>query len=222
MSASIRRSPAHLAEVTRLFRGLQGLRIVPMAVFFFAWGLPGALGALGVPVQIGDVAFGLATLAALAVAAFAERRIARWYDEHYGIVEQASRLHGVLGAVGYVALFPVALLWLGFGNPPVNPVLVLLGVGLLFHWRPRAGLRMHYAAAGGLVLAASFYVPASADATASLTLLSMFGGGGLLLVLGVLDHRELVRALGPPTMDTPAADARVSGAEGSIVGEQDA
>lgn len=173
-----------------------------MALFFLVVGLPGALQAFGFLVDDGswETAFGTATLVGLAAAVFAERRIARWYDEAYGIVEQRPRLGEVVGAVALLVALPAAVGWLGFGDPPVNPVFVVLGIGLLAYWRPQAGLRLHYAIAGGLLLVASLYVPSSSDASAVVALPTVFVAGLLLLVLGVLDHRELVRTLGPPEL----------------------
>ncbi|MEM9996978.1 MAG: hypothetical protein AAF809_04700 [Bacteroidota bacterium] len=205
-AASYRSSP-RLAEVTRHFRGLQGLRILPMALFFLVIGLPGALQAIGFLVEDGswETAFGTATLVGLAAAVFAERRIARWYDEAYGIVEQRLRLGEVLASGVFLVALLAAVWWLGFGDPPLNPVFVVLGVGLLAYWRPRVGLRLHYAIEGGLLLAASLYVPASSSASAVVVLPTTFVAGLLLLALGVLDHRELVRTLGPPEPDADHA-----------------
>ncbi|MEM6782677.1 MAG: hypothetical protein AAF624_02970 [Bacteroidota bacterium] len=209
MASSAYRSPAPLAEVTRQFRGLQGLRIVPLALFFLVWGFTGVLEALGFPLGAHAALFGIGMFLALVLAVFAERRIARWYDDRFGIVETVPKLGEVLGALAFVALLPAAFGWLSYGNPPVNPVLVVLGCGLLAYWRPRTGFRVHYAIAGVFILAASIYVPDTSKTTALVTLAVQNGGGMLLLVLGILDHRELVRALGPVGQDDDRDAAEV-------------
>lgn len=186
--------PERIRYITENFKALQGLRLVPLGLFFLYWAAEG-LGwihpMLGFP--IGVVLF------------LIYMGIGGWYRRTVGDVEAADAsikeaaltimFLVVLGAVGWV---DSAVDW------PIQLTYLLLGaVCFLPYYSDRS--RWHYAALGivfiGFGLSPIWWrgtVDASAWSFDGPVHALILGVG--LLVVGVLDHRLLLRSL-PPLPD---------------------
>ena len=184
--------PATTRYLAANYPHLQGLRLVPVGLVFLAsalWRAASASPALfGQPARLWFVV-------AMVLALAADYPIASVYRRRYGHIRFRLRRHVASVLVG--ALLVVgALWWPGILEPPVSWPIAAIG-GLLISIAIRShGLRIHYAALGGLWLLLAIgpglplptqFLDVALDALIALT----------LIVGGVGDHFVLVRAMSP-------------------------
>ncbi|MDX6679891.1 MAG: hypothetical protein QOE31_3943 [Solirubrobacteraceae bacterium] len=130
--------------------------------------------------------------------------IARYYNEHYGRASASTRQQ-TRTAVSVVVAVPLVIGLSALLNSnaswsldlPVNPIAISLALVMLMTYAVNAGVRTHHAIVFGALLAAGFvplWPPSDVGDTANIGLVM---AGAAVIVAGLLDHRLLVRALGP-------------------------
>jgi hypothetical protein len=182
--------------VTSRYSQLQGARLIPLSLVFLAsaWWRAGGLHLPGDHLRYGAQAWFFGGLIAAIVVSYGIRR---WYTRSLGAVGQRAAHSGAVpilatGALVAFALWLQGVLQWRLSLPAVAVAGVLLVTGLA-HRR----LRVHYVAAGAVLLAFSVLPllglgPSAMDATFD----AVIGIG--LLIAGLGDHLLLTRTLRPP------------------------
>jgi len=183
--------------VTARYPQLQGLRLIPLAMVFFASALWRA-GAIQVPAEqwqhAPEIWFAGGMTAAIGVSFV----IRRWYNQTLGAIGQRAAHSGAIPIVATTGLAAAAT-WLqvslGWHVPLAAIVVggVLAAIGAReYRWRP------HYIAAGAALL---IYAVLPASGLAAHVLDATFDGaiGLTLLIVGIGDHILLTNTLRPPT-----------------------
>ena len=185
-----------LFYVTSRYPQLQGARIIPLSLVFLAsaWWRAGGFHLPGDQLPRGAEAW---FFAGLAVALVASYLIRRWYAQSIGSIGQHPTRNAAVPMVATCVLVGFAV-WVQEGwqwrvsLPAIAVGSVLLATGLAHH-----RFRVHYAAAGAVLLAFSALPllgvgPSTLDATFDAVI------GIVLLIAGIGDHRLLTRTLHPP------------------------
>lgn len=183
--------------VTARYPQLQGLRLLPLALLFFASALWRA-GAIELPADNWGHAPEIWFAGGLGAAIGASFVIRRWYNRRLGAIGQRASQSGAIPIVATTGLAAAAT-WLqaslGWRLPLAAIVVggVLASIGAReYRWRP------HYVAAGAAVL---IYAVLPASGLAAHALDATFDAviGLTLLIVGVGDHILLTNTLHPPT-----------------------
>jgi hypothetical protein len=176
--------------MTENYNHLQGLRIAPLGLWFWAFGF----GWFG---RQGDCTYSLPAFLGIA---FLMALIGRYYDRRFGKVKQEVNL--VKGFFLVMAAF--AVIWFAaYIDFVLDPAVSLTGLAMAFLMlvtfvRPRQIVRIHYLIMAGLIIVISF-LPLTglssggeilqAPGTAFALLI-----GSILILGGILDHFILVRS----------------------------
>lgn len=185
-----------LFYVTSRYPQLQGARLIPLSLVFLAsaWWRAGGIRLPGDHLARGPEAWFFAGLGTAIVASYVIRR---WYTQSWGSIGQHPTRSAALPILTTCLLVACAV-WVQealqwrVSLPAIVVGAVLLATGLAHH-----RVRVHYAAAGAVVLAYPvlqlFGVgPSTLDATIDAVI------GIVLLITGVGDHLLLKRTLHPP------------------------
>lgn len=181
------------------YLSLQGLRALPVS----GWLIAVSLLQLGrvrppAPVQMAML-LGLSVLAILLYA-----RIGRYYMQTFGTVK--ARISQRTQVVAYVAMFGALILGIlidGVLHPPVLAEGLAMMLILLAYWWTQRRFRRNYALAGvliGMVSLLPLVLPWAHDYPQLSPFLPIFNliFGSVWLMLGLLDHRLLLRTLTMP------------------------
>lgn len=170
---------------------LRGLFAVPLGALF-------VLSALGNE-SWGPLAHTWAFLACVGAVALACLWVNRFYDESYGRVRLSPRQQGraLVATVAVVLVMLVGSLLLHSEaawslDLPVDPIPVCFALGMLIFHAATVGLRRHHVVVFGALLVVGA-LPVWHDPGS----LGLVLCGIAVAVSGLLDHRLLVRALGP-------------------------
>ncbi|AKQ64802.1 hypothetical protein A176_001714 [Myxococcus hansupus] len=215
--------------VTRYYDWLQGLRFLPFGVLMLGFALWLTLlpPSGGTPAAAGAIALVAGMVATLVLYPLA----GAYYQRRFGEVRPSpamkqTRLRLTLGfsAVGLVLAFGLIALGLRGATPgfPVGGALAVSATALLAYWAAIGRFVPHYPpTAGAMFLVAALHalgfnplcgwMHAGDAASAVRCDLVTFNAawGVAILVLGILDHRLLVRALSPA--DTSTAELEAAG-----------
>ena len=173
---------------------LRGLSSIPLGLLF----LVAALGNWEWGPLRHDWVFVVAVLALGAVWA----AINRYYNEHYGRVTPSARqqyraaaagLLGVALMIGLTTLLRSRASW--SLDLPVNPIPAAFGLLMLVYYAAVSGLRTHHLVIWGSLIVVGL-VPVWDGADPSNVGLVITGAA--VVVNGVFDHLEIVRAFGSP------------------------
>jgi hypothetical protein len=183
--------------VTARYPQLQGLRLLPLAIVFFASALWRA-GAIALPVGHSQQAPEIWFAGGLAAAIGVSFVIRRWYNRTLGAIGQRAAHSGAIPIVATTGV-AAAGTWLQVSRGwhlPLAAIIVggaLVAVGAReYRWRP------HYVAAGAAVL---IYAVLPASGLPAHLLDATFDGviALTLLIVGIGDHILLTNTLRPPT-----------------------
>lgn len=187
-----------IRAVTENYFLWQGLRLVPfglMGIYYAVqlaepdwWPLRGVSNDLGM-------------VAVLAVAFAAFLWIGRYYDRNFGKVRGLTGRHVRRDAVKWWIAYPAmagSLAVDGLLKPPVFFSGLVWGAAVVAYWASTGRGRRHYLAVAALFIALAF-VPMLGLLEPGKPMLSLFMAilGGVYVLAGILDHRELVRVLRP-------------------------
>lgn len=197
------KQPTEIARITHVFPNFLGLRLVPVGLWFLVVGAASPV--------VGRVPTVLqAVLAIVAVAAIVP--VHRWYRGRFGVVEPERARLGrnwtvLAGLVVAAAIFAVGTGALGGTSSQVLLlVLVFFLVTVLFAVpRTLAGSRLDSAIVAGVgVLGAALLLRVGLDLERFNYLGALFSilVGLILCITGWIEHRSLVRTLGPGTDDS--------------------
>jgi hypothetical protein len=169
---------------------LRGLLAVPFGLVLLA----SAAGNL----EWGPYRNGGAFIATVVVLGALGLAIHRWYDQHYGRVRLSASQQRRMTAASFTC-FGIGLslgAYLDFHlDVPVSVSLLLFGIAMLAWFAISVGLRLdHVVVCGALVVLGLVPVWGDLDDRTSVAWLPM---GIAVIVLGLLDHRALVRSFGP-------------------------
>lgn len=176
------------------YHHLRGLFGIPLGFVF-------VLAALG-NVQWGPLGHTWAFLAGLGVAGIMCLAVHRFYEEHYGRVS----LTGAQQTRASVATLAVAPLMFGGAtllrsqaswslDLPVNPIPAAFALAMLVFYAATIGVRRHHVVVLGALLVAGLLPVWHGSDPGNVGLVMC---GAAVVVSGVLDHRLLMRAMGPP------------------------
>jgi hypothetical protein len=138
-------------------------------------------------------------------AAAAYAVIFRFYNDHYGRVMPKVGVRGALGIAAAIAVMGGGSVLVQVLDLPLNGILLSWGVAYLGYYGLTVGLRPHHVAIWGAVLVAGL-VPLWPDArTSNASNTGLLIVGAAVILTGVLDHRLLVRTLGPSELEHSSA-----------------
>ena len=183
----------------------QGLRWAPVG--------PLAAGA-AVVASVGpaDMVVWAGYAAALVLAWWLYRAADGYYTRRYGVVRLMIGQHRRRDRIKWLAVYPLMLASLVvdlLAKPAVFVTGPVWAVAILLYRRTTGGGRRHYFAAAAVLAAlAPLPVLGAVDAGTPIVVVWLIVTGGLYLVCGVLDHRELARRLPPVAEPTPAGAGR--------------
>jgi hypothetical protein len=199
------------SRFTRAYKSLQGLRSLPLGIFFLLMGLQ-QLGVTWLGEQ-GDCTITLPLLLACFAAWFL---IGRYYARTFGNVElDMPDLKGELK----IFIFPVILIAViilenvlyRIGIPlPVSLIELTLGIGWIYAGRITS--RWYYTLMGVLTVAFSF-IPLLTDTSVGSRMFGTFGiaftffFGAAIIITALLDHFRLVGSFTPMNGDDHAGTA---------------
>jgi 4-hydroxybenzoate polyprenyltransferase len=185
----------HLRTAAAQYPYLRGLMSIPVGCLFIV----AALGNWHWGPLKNDWVF----VAALVLVAAACAAVNRFYDEHYGrATPTAGREAKTIGLalLGAAVLFGASLLLRSRASwsldLPVNPIAAVFAATMLAYSAVTVGLRPHHVVIwGALFVTGALPVWTGSDpSNVALVLCGM-----ALMVNGVFDHLQLVRAFGPAT-----------------------
>ena len=193
--------PRRLRFVTSHYAQLQGLRLLPLAFPFLvsaAW-RNGQLAWVPGTQRHGSTYW---FFLLLSIAVVFARILSRYYEERFGYVRPTGRLKAVLGTVGFLVVFLVAVSWQQTFHTPFSLPAIVIACAIGYLGVAGGEPRPHY-----LALAAMWCVFASlpsfgvAFAVRDVLLDQLTAVG--FIVIGIGDHLMLRRTLQP----VPHADA---------------
>ena len=194
-SAAAQYDLGRVRYVTERFGSLQGLRVVPLGLYFLIMSAGDAelipyvrQGALDVSFGIIVLCFGASWL------------IGRYYDRRFGRVAAATKSEFTVGALmGVIAYFLSGFVDARL-HPPVSLSALFIGAVTLYYWNgPLGRRRTHYAVLGAVfvLLGLSPLVTATLErAPLDYITYSVVMGVGII-ACGVLDHVMLAGTLRP-------------------------
>ena len=201
MSAYASPDLERVRAVTANFFFWQGLRWIPMGfvLILFALG-PFAQQRLGIP-RTEEVTLVLMLVATWLSTTVLGRYYARRYGRVQGIPGQHARRTSIKWLVVYPAMFAALILDWKL-NAPMFISGAVFAAGIEAYRRSTGGGRRHYIA-GAILLALMTFAPLAGIGSSRELLFPLLGVlGGIYVIGGALDHRELVKILGPaPTED---------------------
>ena len=184
---------ARLQSAGTEYHYLRGLFGIPLSLVF-------VLSALGNE-QWGPLRHAWVFLAGVALAGVMWLALHRFYEDHYGRVSlsSAQRTRAV------VATLPVAPLMLGGAtllrseaswslDLPVNPIPATFALAMLVFYAATIGVRRHHVVVLGALLVAGLAPVWHGSDPSNIGLVMC---GAAVAVSGILDHRLLMRAMGP-------------------------
>jgi hypothetical protein len=195
-STTVPRDLDRVRAVTANFFFWQGLRWVPMGAALIVFALvPYTKRAIGDPWS-SVLSWGVMIVALWLSTTVLGRYYERAYGRVQGIPGQHARRNTVKWLIVYPAMFAAMILDWKL-NLPFLMSGAVYGAGIEAYRRSTGGGRLHYAVGAALFGLLSL-VPTIGIASSRQLLVPMLGALGALYVIGgVLDHRELVKILGP-------------------------
>lgn len=167
-------------------------------------GIPAGL--LAVVLALGNEAWGPfahagVVIACMALAGVAYLLLRRFYEDHYGRVALTS---GQMNRAAVAAVVAVPIVFVGALllrsradwslDLPVNPIPACFGAAMLVAYAVSVGVRIHHwVVYGALVVAGLLPFWRGADPSN----IGLVMCGAAVIAAGILDHRLLVRSLGP-------------------------
>ena len=197
MTANLERVRA----VTANFFFWQGLRWVPLGIALILLSF-----APLTKRAIGDPWASIISLTTLFIALWLSTTVlGAYYARAYGRVQLMPGQHARRDAIKWLVVYPamfVALILDWRLNAPILFSGAAFGAGIEAYRRSTGGGRRHYIVAA-ILFSLLTLAPSVGLATSRELLVPLFGVlGAVYVVGGVLDHRELVRILGPAEMAT--------------------
>lgn len=184
---------ARIIYVTKHYERLQGLRLVPLGIWFLltAAGLAGRLTGFGTSQPLSGLT--------LLIVGLLYYLIGRYYASHYGVVNRAKsrpeKIENILILL-VLGMLLVDVFWM----PPISFfTLGISGLYLYSYFTVGRPYRHYYLILAGLFLVVSFLplllsVPLDDTLVGSGGVLFYTVLGGGLIVAGIVDHLMLVRA----------------------------